>query len=65
MITLSQLFKINDDWSEDSFVSVFSVSEFLASDLKNEGQRLRMRTALSLYGEKQIYSFSGNTICID
>ncbi len=65
MVTLSQLFKINDDWAEDSFVNVFSVSEFLASDLKNDGQRLRMRTALSLYGEKQIYSFSGNTICVD
>lgn len=65
MVTLSEIFKINDDWSEDSFVNVFSVSDFLASDLINEGQRLRMWTALSFYGDKHVHSFSGNTICVD
>lgn len=64
MVTFAVLRKLNIGWSDDDIVEVFSLARFV-SDSDCNPERMKVRFALSLYGEKQVHYFSGYTIWVD
>lgn len=64
MVTLRVLRNLNTGWSDNDFVDIYSVADFL-SDGDCEPQHLRVRFALSLYGGRLVRRFNGNTVWVE
>jgi hypothetical protein len=63
-MTLIDLRRMNIAWSEDDFLDVYSVADFL-SDGECEPQHLRLRFAMSLYGSRLVKRFNACTVWVE
>lgn len=64
MVTLSVLRNLNIAWSDDDFIDVNVMEDFISSGAY-EPEHLKVRFALVLYGNHLVRRFNGNSIWID
>lgn len=63
-MTLIDLRRMNTAWSEDDFLDVYTVADFL-SDGECAPQHLRLRFAMSLYGSCLVKRFNACTVWVE
>lgn len=63
MITFADLRKLNIGWSDDDIVELFVLSHFLL-DSDCDPERLKVRSAMVMYGDSLVRYFNGNTVWV-